>query len=1292
MKRLMIALAILLTVQRLAADITINVPRLEQAPALSGGIDSGTWQQCARYFGFRKLENGLSSMYMTRFAVGEHGGYLYLLVRCDHPAGQTVKLRQQEHAKDGKIFRDDSVDLAIALPGKAPGEYYQFSLNSINTRYDAYLVDISWNGKWESAAESDSRGYTLYYKIPFSDFGLEQVPAELKMNIGRTVNGNANEQSVLLHQNNYCFFADMQKAVSLRFTPRSPVLAVDPGPDFEKGKLSFNVRTPVIPENGFVDVVLTLTNHKGKLIARKTTQTRFDSKSAVIEFEPGIPDGEYILRSTLEKAKIRYIPAYYGGGEELCEEARQGKFIPAVYAASECGIKINNRPEIRAKITLGDAGKTLNCSLSMQNINKVPGMEIAFKILSEKKQLLNTLKIVPYQRNTATYSFNCSDLAPRTRYILAAELLLNGKVFLKHEQKFATPPKPEWLAPNPDDPGDTVLAPWTPVKLNGMNVTVWNREYQFSENSPLPVQIISKNEKILNSPARLLTGEKKIRWTLQGAPEKSDTTVRFKWKGTGNRLALTAVTEIYFDGIIRFDVTVPPEDSLKELAVEFPVRKEAATFLHRSPVMFGGIFTTYKMPTRPEYHPIRENIYFLNDDVGLCWFDGMKFDWNLKEQDKAIAVLPGASEVTLRINYIDQDKTYKIPRTFSCGILALPVRPMPAKPLGMRTCYSFHYGEEDAKRYPAWLATVDYPANGNIDLKRGTVEFQVKPAEGFQKNGRDEVFFTASHGDYYHLTISQSAEHGIQVIVYEHMYKTHIRSGIKLKKGEWTHIALTWGDEMKLHINGKAVAGSKHRESMKVFPTILRLGGRNIYADSIRISKRPRTDFCLRGHVTVDQDTLLADNFEKNGYINGRHATIPEKVSEEAECGYLMPDTVLAEDAYGKCIQPMRAKVKSRIEGYAALGIETMIYHAAQYTDEAFAGLYIHDEAAFKSSLGAIRKNGMKAVIYTGNSLSNKDRSWDTYSDLWLIEPRGMPFMSPSHPGDKGYQACPRSDYFKYFVWRIGKLMDQYHVDGIFLDGRMYATCNNAKHGCGIVNFEGRLVPERNMWDGRRKMLSLYHTVKKRGGYAEAHKSGNWDAPVCFYWDLAWEGEQFMSTQRGNRKRIEVCPLEAMRAQMNGRPYGLPSRFTAYNNFPFTPVENCTLAFVHGTSATMTYRFEEVHYLAPYWKAQDSFGADNHNFVPYWAKEPPALQTPDPLVKVSAHVRDNKILLIIANFNEDKTSVSGRIQLNPEVFNYGNLKARDAFSGNPVSMNGNTLMLENLKCYRQAWIIIEGES
>ena len=43
----------------------------------------------------------------------------------------------------------------------------------------------------------------------------------------------------------------------------------------------------------------------------------------------------------------------------------------------------------------------------------------------------------------------------------------------------------------------------------------------------------------------------------------------------------------------------------------------------------------------------------------------------------------------------------------------------------------------------------------------------------------------------------------------------------------------------------------------------------------------------------------------------------------------------------------------------------------------------------------------MKAVIYTGNSLSNKDRLWDTHREDWLITPKGYPFTSAEHPGDK---------------------------------------------------------------------------------------------------------------------------------------------------------------------------------------------------------------------------------------------------------------------------------------------------
>ena len=61
--------------------------------------------------------------------------------------------------------------------------------------------------------------------------------------------------------------------------------------------------------------------------------------------------------------------------------------------------------------------------------------------------------------------------------------------------------------------------------------------------------------------------------------------------------------------------------------------------------------------------------------------------------------------------------------------------------------------------------------------------------------------------------------------------------------------------------------------------------------------------------------------------------------------------------------------------------------------------------------------------------------------------------------------------------------MDQYQIDGAFLDGRMYATCDNAKHGCGVVNFEGKRVAGRDVWDGRLKAWRFYNLLQARKGY-----------------------------------------------------------------------------------------------------------------------------------------------------------------------------------------------------------------
>ena len=216
--------------------------------------------------------------------------------------------------------------------------------------------------------------------------------------------------------------------------------------------------------------------------------------------------------------------------------------------------------------------------------------------------------------------------------------------------------------------------------------------------------------------------------------------------------------------------------------------------------------------------------------------------------------------------------------------------------------------------------------------------------------------------------------------------------------------------------------------------------------------------------------------------------------------------------------------------------------------------------------------------------------------------------------------------------------------------------------------------------------------MKKHNAYCEQHKSSIWDAPTCFFWDGVWEGEQFMmKTWKPDSgvKRTSILPIEAMRSQMNGFVYGMPSRFTAYTLQPFEPQDYCTYSFVHGTTWTMTYRIAEAAVTAPYWHALDDFGATYSRFRPYWGKEPLVTATPHELVKVSGYVKPNEALLIIANFNEDAPRTKGEITLNEQTLP-GEWKAYDAFSGEEIPVNGNKIYID-IKSFRQTWIKLKSK-
>jgi len=608
---------------------------------------------------------------------------------------------------------------------------------------------------------------------------------------------------------------------------------------------------------------------------------------------------------------------------------------------------------------------------------------------------------------------------------------------------------------------------------------------------------------------------------------------------------------------------------------------------------------------------------------------------------------------------------------------------MPEREEAMRLCYAVRYGDEDRI---AWLSSVDYQPRGNIDIKQGTLEFKVL----VPKLGERDRLALVSHGDANQFSIEIDENGRLLAHTLEYWSeKWRLKSAVAVGPGKWHSVACTWGNgSVELWLDGEVVAKCEQPELMRIFPANISIGSRNCVLDELRISSVKRGRFGNEEPL-VDESTLLCDNFDSQAYVNGRKATVPAKVSEEAECGYILPDTNMVEGIRGKAIGPMLVKTRSLIEGYAALGFQAVCYHASQYTDEAFAGLYIADEKRFRSSLDAVHKAGMKGIAYVGNGLSTYDRSWDAYADEWLIEPRMAPFISASRPYEKGYQACPRSGYISYFLYRIGRLMDDYGIDGIFMDGRLDAQCGNARHGCGVEDFSGEKVPGRDVWTCWRNAWWLYNIVQSRGGYCEQHKSGNWNIPSCFFWNGVWEGEQLMGVRLNGRKRLELVPLESMRGEINGIPYGMPSRNTAYSYAPLTPVENCTMSFVHGTTWTMTYRIEEGLVVSPYWLAQERFGASKRNFIGYWAKRPPARKSCDELVKVSAHVKEGRALVIVANFNEDKERVAGEIALDLPIMKIRHPRMRNAFSGQKIPVSADGRFAIDLKSFRQDWYIVE---
>jgi hypothetical protein len=259
-------------------------------------------------------------------------------------------------------------------------------------------------------------------------------------------------------------------------------------------------------------------------------------------------------------------------------------------------------------------------------------------------------------------------------------------------------------SPRESQAEEQVLPPWTTVVAEesekGANVRVWGRTYSFA-NAPLPTGIVTANGEILGSPLRLvgILDGKPIAWERAGAfvlrRDEAQATVS-AWQAN-RALIVNTTSQVEFDGMARVDMVVMPQSGaspkLEKLWLEIPLRAERATLFHYWPGQWGSAGNSGAIPETGLTLPFKPFVWLGWEEGGLSWFAESDKGWQPQEANRCIEVVRQGQEVMLRLRILDS-QPLALPITFTFGLQATPVKPIPNDFHEWRICHGAHYSIE----------------------------------------------------------------------------------------------------------------------------------------------------------------------------------------------------------------------------------------------------------------------------------------------------------------------------------------------------------------------------------------------------------------------------------------------------------------------------------------------------------------------------------------------------------------------------------------------------------------------
>jgi len=1223
----------------------ITVPRLSLAPVIDGRLAADEWRDAAAVSGFAALGGQALAQPNTAAYLGFDADALYLGFRCLEPDRNLPRAFKRAH--DDRAFEDDCVQVFVAPEDPRAAKtariafggyegaldtwyqdiqaYYEFTVNAAGSRTEARNDVRDWDADWQAATSRNDEAWTAEMAIPFAAFGLQGAPEDAIWGLNLFRNRPPDLSGWVCP--GFGGYRPLPLG-AMRLVSRRPFVRQTEPPTAGPGDHELRL-TLANPSESSAAVVIDATPGDGQSVQRR------------VDLAPGAQEPVSLAYALSAKYAV------HAEGDEV--PLLVGEAPYHVQPRLQLGLRYFALPaEVRADVNLTEIGGAAEATLTLQ-----PPADDATTSHADLRKTRGCTLTLPVNAKPGEH--------------LSAQVVVTdaaGQTLDQRSIEFTVPEKPSWQGTQAGLPLG-VLPPWTPIRLKKRDtipisdVRNWYGVPLFLDmlgkrltyrDLALPASITSAGAELLAEPMRLvvIADGAKVEWQSRDLRlrEQADDHALLESIWRSPKLTLTVTSQVEYDGFTWNEVTLTPNESVsvERVALEIPMRKAVSRYAYEGHAQAGHALSPLGLR-----RPVGENLWLGDEERGLAWLTE-SLEW-VQAEDRArqVEVIPGATETVWRSTFIDTPTVLSEPYAAK---FALHITP--AKPVSLWKSRIYHgafYGMESA---PGG-GSLRVAAKNRLDLSRGTFECWVKPLfdtgeaydESVDRSQYNRQFLNVRTSTDEWLILYYNADvRNFRLVTRkaDGTYPVVLSAPSPLAAGQWSYLVLSWGDKLRLSVNGQAqelsVAGTV---SGSVEQSTLQFDLGCFALDEVRISRSVRTGRVPAVPFTADTDTLFLDHCD---------ALSPDLHAEGA---------VLVEGCFG---QALGTGGGTFIDRLANEGKRIVIFHENWSRFQGYPDLA--QVPKLKRIADACHARGMLFLIYFNQSVSTAEPEWEAFHDDLLAFPMSNHYHRDDVPQDC-YTGCVNGPYGELLLHGIARLADEAGIDGVYMDGTTVPWyCESPTHpGCGTPQGDGTYrghSPIRATREFMKRLRNIF-AQRRKSFFLDAHTGGCLNIATQAFTDGYYDGETLARYKPGFRLSPDTYVASYMGKQFGLRGEFLPNRHTMD--------QALAISLIHD-SATRGQPAEVDRALAPYEDAETQF-------VGYWYTGDtiswcPRVSVQPPQVLGSLYLKPDHALLVVGSQTEAQAEVEVQIGKLLEALPNG-VTVRDAVSGEALDLRRGALRL-----------------